>query len=350
MEKRRFHLTFIILILFPIISFAQATNKTFQSTDVPNVFKNEAGATIEYLGMQNWKAKEIQDSLRNLAPNRPVSACMAVLKKNLGFDDAMVMGYFNQNTGSMYTVVTVLEDENRLKPIQLPEKEKPTIDEWTGKQDLSKQINQNLLSNGLQFFSKDNDDLSIDTARIKQLSFYSDEDAKFLTEFYNHIKNQDTEKDRELAHNTIKDDSNILNRILASIVLLNFENTDDEIYTMLEQMRSENSQISRFSATVLSIMTQNKSNIDWSGAIKSIRALLAGTNLHNFRTTINSLTNTNISSSLAGKILTDNTFLLQERLQAKHDETRQETFNFVNQISPDELSDTNEAFNWLSQF
>lgn len=351
MKKIRFHtLTLIVLIIFPVISLAQVTNESFQSTDEPNIFKNKEGATIEYLGMQSWTAAEIQDSLKSLAPNRPVSACMAVLKQNLGFADSMVMGYYKPDSGSMYTVVTVLEDDNSSNLIQLPEKEKPTIGKWVGSLDLTDQKNKNLLSNGLQFFGKEDNLLTLDTTSIRKSSFFTDEDAEFFTEFYNHIKNQGSKEDKTLAHKTIQDDGNVLNRILASVVLLNFENTDDDMYLMLEQMRSENSQISQFSATVLNIMTQNKSNIDWSGASKSIYALLAGTNLHNFRTTINVLTNTNISPSLAGEILTDNTFLLEERLRAKHDKTRQETFKFVNQISTDEHNDIEEALNWLSQF
>lgn len=115
-------------------------------------------------------------------------------------------------------------------------------------------------------------------------------------------------------------------------------------------MRSDNQQISRFSATILNIMTQNGMPVDWSGATDSIRALLAGTNLHNFSSTIEILTNTQVSSSLVDKVLRDNTFLLEERLKIKHEKTKEETLAFINHLSSQELDDSVEALEWLNQF
>lgn len=351
MKKRCLHLINIFsLLLIPILSFSQSANKAFHETKEGNIFENDEGSTIEYLGMKNWTAREIQDSLKSLAPNRPVSACMAVLKNNLGFADAMVMSYYEPEKSSLYTVVTVLEDKNRQNTVPLPKNEKPPIEKWSGDLNLNDRSNQNLLSNGLQFFGKENGRLHLNTERVMKSSFFSEEDSEFLKEFYNHIKHKNTEADRLLAHNTLQEDGNKLNRILASIVLLNFDNSKEEKYMMLNQMRSDDQQISRFSATILKIMIQNGTPVDWLGATDTIRSLLAGTNLHNFTSTIEVLTKTKVSSSLVDKILSNNTFLLEERLQARHGVTKQKTLAFVNQMSSKELDDSSEAVEWLSQY
>lgn len=348
--RNKLTISLVQFILIPVIVFGQSANETFYSTTDPNIFKNDQGSTIEYLGMQTWTAKEIQDSLKSLAPNHPVQACMAVLKNNLGFAESMVLSYFTGDENSLNIVVTVVEDKDKLNPLRIPENEKSTIEKWTGKLDLDNIKNQNLLSNGLQFFEKENDNLILNTDRIKKSSFLSEEDSKFLIEFYNHIKDQNTKKDRALAHKTIQNDGNILNQVLASIVLLNFESGKEEKYMMLDQMRSKDSQISRFAATVLNIMTQDSSKVDWSGATESIQALIAGTNLHNLGTTLEILTRTKISSSLSDQILSDKIFLLEEQLKVKHKKTRKETLAFINQISGKELNNSSEALKWLSQF
>lgn len=349
-SRRVITLSLVQLILIPVIALGQSANETFHSTSEPNIFKNDQGATIEYIGMQNWTAEEIQDSLKSLAPNRPVHACMAVLKQNLGFAESMVMSYFSGDIKSLYTVVTVVEDDHNLSYLPIPQNEKTTIEKWTGELDLDNRRNQNLLSNGLQFLEKVNDSLILSTDRINKSSFYSEEDSKFLVEFYNHIKDQNSEKDRALAHETIQNDGNVLNRILASVILLNFDGNKEEKYMMLDQMRSKDSQISRFSATVLNIMTKDSSKVDWSGATESIQALIAGTNLHNLGTTLEILTRTKISSSLADQILSDNTFLLKERLKVKHEETRKETLAFTSQISGKDITTSEEGLKWLTQF
>lgn len=339
----------LIFLFIPNLINAQSANTTFHPTSEPSIFKNDEGATIEYLGLQTWTAKAVQDSLKSLAPNLPVHACMAVLKKNLGFAESRVMSYFDPESQSMYTVVTLVEDKARTEPLYLPEKEEPLINKWMGNQDLNDLKNQSSLLNGLQFFQKENKTLVLDD-KLKSSSFLSEEQVQFLTQFHQHITNFNSTEDRNLAIQTLKEDGNLVNRMLASIVLLNFDSSREDIYTMLNQMRSENDRLSGVSATVLKIMTQNKQQVDWSEAIETIRALLAGTSLPNFATTLEILTNTQISPSLASSILTNNSFLLKEHLRAKHEKTTSVALAFVNQISRNQLNDPKAALDWLTQF
>lgn len=350
MKNRNLPVLFFALFLLPPVLFGQATNATFQSTSEPNIFTNDDGAVIEYLGLKKWTAQEVQDSLKRLAPDRPVQACVAVLKNDLGFAESMVLGYLDQKEGSLYTVVTVVEDEENITPIPLPKDEKPPIERWAGDLELDKMRNQNLFLNGLQFFEKTGDRLELDNSSLEKSSFYSDEDIALLEKIHRHITGLDSDEDKKLAEETIEADGNVLNRMLASVILLNFDEGDRYKHLMLNQIRSKNSRLSNLSASVLDIMTRDRETVDWSVSKKTVRAILAGTSLPSLRFVLDILTRTAVSPALAGEILQDNTFLLEERLNAKHDKTRNETLAFVNQISSKELEDAEAALEWLSAF
>ena len=53
--------------------------------------------SVEFIGLQNWNAQELFDAIQELDPDRPFSACAAVMKLELGFADAAAFLYFPIN-------------------------------------------------------------------------------------------------------------------------------------------------------------------------------------------------------------------------------------------------------------
>jgi hypothetical protein len=336
----------------PLIAFGQAKNKTYHSTDNPNIFKNSNGATIEYLGLQKWTAQQVQDSLKNLAPNRPVHACMVILKNKLGFQDANVIVHVkNLKAKNFYTVVTLVEPNGKGNSgnWKLPSTKKVVIKKWTAGYDISSLKIKRQILFGTQILQIKAGHLRL-MPKIMKSFFIGKKQKEFMKDFFGYISTQTTKEDLNLAKQTLQKDGNIANRMLASLVLLNFTITKKDMYQMLKQMRSPSGLLNNFSAFVLRVMVQNKKKVDWSGAVKSIRAILNGTSVQEFTKVLIILTNTHISPRLANAVLKNDTFLVGQYLGAQYPGAKKTAMEFVEQISGKKFKNTANAMKWLSQF
>lgn len=342
----------LFILLIPIITQAQATTDKFHKTSEPNIFKNESGETVEYLGLKKWTAQAVQDSLKKLAPDKPVHACEAVLKNNLGFTDAAVQSHLNPKTEEYYTLVTLVEPErnsNSNDYFLLPKKQQGIIEDWTAGYDLSDPKIRKKIVFGSQFWRMKYKGKPIMPIMMNS-SQVTKEEKKFLKKFFDNLDDIDSPSDRKLAYKTLDSDGNLNNRLLASLVLLNYPIEEDAKHIMLKQIRSKSSDLSYLSTYTLRTMTQDSAQVNWSGSEESIKALISGTNVSELLPTLKILTKTKISPEMSDKILAGDTFLLHDYLQSSHQETQSTALAFIDQISNADLDNTKQALEWLAEY
>ncbi|MCB0732681.1 MAG: hypothetical protein KDC88_16780, partial [Ignavibacteriae bacterium] len=107
---KKFYVLFLILII--------CQNKIYSQ-----VFETERGK-IEILGLKDWDAQKLLDTMKALNPNKPIHACAAEMKHNFGFTEVSSLFYIEdfKDPTSMYSIVTIVENnnENKLKYIDKP--------------------------------------------------------------------------------------------------------------------------------------------------------------------------------------------------------------------------------------
>ena len=96
------------IVFFIIFLFLAVTNG--------QVFETEHGK-IELLGLEKWDGQTLLDSMASLNPRKSLHACAAQMKSDFGFAEVSVMSYLNADYSSIYTVVTIVED-NETKNIE----------------------------------------------------------------------------------------------------------------------------------------------------------------------------------------------------------------------------------------
>ena len=326
--------TFIILFSLNILINSQ-------------VFETERGK-IEILGLKNWDAQKLLDTMKALNPNKPIHACAGEMKHNFGFAEVSSMFYIEDfnNLSSMYSVVTIIEnnDNSKIKYIEKPTDSLSLLPQYTKCYSIIEK-NPMIFFVGVQtyYLYKAN---KIDSLN-KVLTNYRLK-LNTVRPFWDFILSQNDVKDMNLALWILKNDSNKKNRKIALAILLNFSEYDSVWWTLMNLQRYVEQKFSIPAIEVLRALNKNPRKINWAPAINSIKYILNGTNLFAFQNSLDVLTNTQISSDLSGVILKNSSDLILTYLNAKHDKTREVATKFIQQISGDnKLTNAELCKKWL---
>lgn len=155
----------------------------------PNLIQASPDYYLEFIGLNNFTAQQIVDSMRvrqgdSITGARVLNACSAVMQHDLGFEYASTV-YVRPN----YGYITVIEKKSDYGIVEkpLPADSLDTISVWNipGK-DLHDFTNQNALSFYLQFLRTDGHELSV---KFKMLynQFADDEEKIFTDGLIDHI-------------------------------------------------------------------------------------------------------------------------------------------------------------------
>jgi hypothetical protein len=149
----------------------------------------------------------------------------------------------------------------------------------------------------------------------------------------------------------LENDSNDNNRKIALAILLNFSRYDEVWWTVMNLQRYEEQMFSLLVMNVLREFNNNPRRIDWTPAINSIKYILNGTNLFAFKTTLEVLTGTKISSDLSKYLLENSSELIMAYLNAEHEDTRETAVKFIKQIcGDDKIKTADDCKAWLQKF
>ena len=281
----------------------------------------------EVLGLKNWSLQKLLDTLSVRAPGISVDQC-AVDLKQIGFPEASVIRYFDQDN-KYYSVVTLVEPENNqfIKYKNVPSDTLKEISDW---------------HEGIEFFKVNPMEFQVGLTKYKSDQIFSDttEFIKSLNKqkiknFWGFISKHQTAQVKELAIWILNHDGNFLNRTIAAALLINFPESDLVWWTLVDALRDPNNKVSTTASQVLIYFSNNTPRrINWDPAINSLFYLINGTNLFAFNKILEVLTATKISKELLPALFAKTYgYLVLGYLNAYHEKERKLSYDFLTSVT-----------------
>jgi hypothetical protein len=275
--------------------------------------------TVEFIGLRSWTPETISLRLGYDSPAK-LHFCAAVLKEKLGFAEASVIHHIGSDTDpsskdKLYTVITVVEpgDSTIVQYKPNPTKSLPIPAGWATLSDAIDQLKFDDVTFELQFY-----------ASIFKVTDSVDTGSKTLQEqrpsWWNALKQLSDKRDYSAASKVLLLDKDSKRRSIAAMVLTNFAGRDEAWWALMECLRDSNNGVREICRAALFTLTKHvPRTVDWSGAKRSVRHLLNGTNLFALPQVLRTLFETNISHRLAKPLLRDGGGrMLLPYLSAKH--------------------------------
>ena len=304
---------------------------------------------VEFIGLQDWSAQELFDAIQELDPDRPFSACAAVMRFELGFAEATATSYHNLLARDSYTVVIGVEDSTRVRH-RAPGSESVTLPEtW---RDLSTVAGEDIrvlraaaetrhLRAG--FFNTVFDRAGRRAARMGA-------DPETVDELWDLIDSADGEEDRLLAHEVLASDPSWAARSIATLVLGNFMDDDTSWHALIGSLVDPAYQVSSVALIMFeSFVAPVMDPVEWTGARAHLSALLDGTNPWALREILQVLVATDVDPELARQLVRESPDLLLAHVGAEHERTREPAVDFLRAVSGEDFGTDVEAWRvWIN--
>ena len=319
----------------------------FSSNVKPQVLDTPFGK-VEFIGLHNWKAQQLYDSIRSINPTKPIVGCAYEITSKLGFAGASVV-IVQWTEKEKYSIVTVVEPQYKsgVKYLDTQKGGMLLNPKWV----LLKQI-----------FSKDDGHFQAAVKCYYDIKFRSTDDKTLMTvkafnkisgdyqTVWDELSSINTFNDFEFALSTIKSDSGYVNRIMAVASLINWADSDSFFISVIDCLRDNDARVSEMAREVLIYCANSvKRHVDWSNGIKSLRYIIDGTNLFAFTSTLELLTATKISPALAPDLLKNGGDLVMGYLKANRPQERKIAYNFLVQISGKDFGyDASKWQEWIN--
>ncbi len=305
---------FIVLFFLFTFSFAGIVVKT----------KNKK---IEILGLKSWSLKKLMIIYKGKFPEDELDKC-AINFKILGFPDASIVHYLEKN--SVYSVITLIEPEySKFVSYRnsFSENLKP-INEWKTAIKIYKNFPLEFQI-GLKYFNINSKQL---IQKIK--SHYPNLNNKIIDSLWKFIRRKNKEKDKDLAVWVLKNDSNYINRIISSLILINFSESDPVWWILVDTLRDHDGRVSNTADSVLNFfISHKKRKINWYPVKNTLTLLFNGTNPFYFPTLLNVLKETKVSVETVLYMLKDTKgYLLLSYLSAEHYNEKQIARKFLKKV------------------
>ena len=279
-------------MILSIITLIEITNA--------QVVDTERGK-VEFVGLNSWSVEVLVDTLRSISPDQSLHACAADLRFKLGFSDASAIGYFNN--GELYTVITVVEPQDKvfIKYLEEPSDSLEAISEW---KDIIELIAHDFqgFRNAIQNYGR----VLLDDKKSAKENLPHWINIENVERVWDFLLNHNSIDDMNLALWVLNSDKNYKNRVAASSILANFSDHDLTWWILLDNMRYPDARVSGTSMAVINSLSQfNPKVVNWYPARHSVQHILRGTNLFAYNTVLNILPITGLNKELAEDLLRD---------------------------------------------
>ncbi len=305
-----------------------------------------ANGVVEFLGLKKWNCSELVDTLKSIDPNGSLHACTAILTQNLNFADASVSTF--RNNDSIYTIVTVIEPEEsvRVNYRTISENNIAIDNDWY--EFRSYLEDPNIVQIGIQLYGyillKEYEN---GKAKIENFKDYID--INKIYEFWFLLSKHKTDIDKEEAIKIINADSDKQKRIIATIILSNFSDSEGSWLNLVKALRDPDQEVRLVANATLNMFSNNfNRDIDWTPVSESLHYLLNGTNLLSFTTLLDVLRKTNITSELGAKLLKHNSELILAYFNAKNDMIREKAKIFLSHIYKQNFNNAEDWSNLIN--
>jgi hypothetical protein len=293
---------------------------------------------VEFLGLEKWTPKQIQERLGYTSPEK-LHYCAIDLKR-LGFPEASVVGYSDH--GRRNTIVTVVEPEHAGEIIYRPQRSAHIAlpVEWN---DLGKIAEgQDFLEGGILDYGRGL------PGALADRPWLSDGTPQ---PWWPAIRPFHKRADMYSAQQILAQSGDARARALSAIVLMNFSSEDAAWRALVSGLRDPNSLVSATCLQALnSLTTYLPRNVDWRPSIPDLVPLLHGTDLFGFPFVLKALAETHAAPALAGPLLEHGgARLVIAYLGADHKEQRDLARKFLTDLAGRDLGSSPTAWeDWIA--
>lgn len=282
----------LLVCLLCILPIGLAAAQTSVAIHLP-------GKTIEVLGLEHWTIGMIQDSMDRYAPGDSLQsdACAAVLRYKLHFADAAA-DIFPPTSGDSteYILVSVVEPEDsarvRYRPVAVAIDTINVHPEWRAAVDLIRHHPFGFQT-GVSFY----------WATPRRVPDYALRDSAGVEATWAFLDPHRAAGDAAEARRALRDDPNMLDRMAAAAVLVNFPDQDSTWWALTSTLLESDGWAKTTAQQVLTALLPHAHPVDWTPAASTIHALLDGTSLFALTTVLDVLNATGASPAMAKPFL-----------------------------------------------
>lgn len=316
----------------------------------PNVIETSPNYYLEFIGLKNYSAKEIVDSMRvkqrkTITGAGVLTACSSVMQKDLGFEYSST-NYVRPN----YGYITVIESKKDYGIVEksLPADSLNTISKWNipGK-NLHDYSNQTYLGFYIQFLRTDGKELSMKYKMLYK-QFATKEEKAFSDGLIDHINSLNYAEALPKARETLKSDGNLINRYWSLLIMMKAKPTDEDLKLLFDQYYYQDNNLKMYTSYVLRELLKIRPDVNWNELIKPTQNLISGAAIWNYDVILTYLTDSGFPSSLSDQVLDFRSPILMDYLNAYEPGMSEIAFNFIKTISNGGVSNKKEANQWLT--
>lgn len=297
---------------------------------------------VEFVGLQEWTARELFDAIQELAPAQPFHACAAVMERDLGFADAAAMSYRTTGSDEVYTIVVGVEDATRVRPRTIGS-DTLVLPEAMESLKAFAEENPGLLSRAAQvLYARGDADRTAEVAE-----WMMGIDAGALAQVWSLLDRADRRRDYRLALELLARDASWHTREVATLVLSNFVDRDASWHALLLAATDPVDRVAGMAGLVLRGLIPPDGSprpVDWTPAEEPLLALFGGTNPWQFATTLNVLAATGIAPEFGRRLARERPDLLLAYAGAEHRWVRAPAVAFLQAISDEDFGTDVEAW------
>ncbi|MCY3627475.1 MAG: hypothetical protein OXG88_07540 [Gammaproteobacteria bacterium] len=307
---------------------------------------------VEFIGLKQWKASELFESIQELDPDKPFHACAAVMKRDLEFPDAaafVFMKHLEDGSMDMYTVVVGVEDSSGVQ-YRSPGAETIALPEVWQKMQTATEEDFGTFSALVQ-------------ARYQAIEAEAPDKAPMLAEYFG--ANADTVEevwelmdgtyevsDHDLALDVLAKDASWSVRAISTMILGYFPENDKSWHGLASSLIDSESYVRSVAERVLKglVRTDKTNQVQWSEARESLLALFGGTNPFAFNAILESLVATEIDAEFALELVREKPDLLLAYAGAEYEKHRTPALDFLKAISGEDFGRDIEAWGtWIQE-
>lgn len=150
------------------------------------------------------------------------------------------------------------------------------------------------------------------------------------------------------ARNVLRYDANLVNRYWALLVLMRTKPTDEDLKLIFDQYYYDNNSLKNFTSLVLRETLKLRPDFEWRLVTEPIKNLINGSAIWDYDITLNYLIDFNFPAELANEILDHRSPIHHDYLNAYESDMSELAFNFLQNISEEDLKTKKEANQWLT--
>ncbi len=302
---------------------------------------------VEFIGLERWSAQELFDAIQELHPDRPFSACAAVMRFELGFADAGAFLFMNVGSSESYTVVVGVEDSTRVRYRPVGSETVALPETWQTLKAVADEDPRTLNAAARTLHSRGG---FLHRNSPRRLAERMGADPETLDQVLDLVDRADGEEDRRLAHEVLARDSSMAARAVATLVLGNFIDDDTSWHGLVGSAIDPHAQVSSTAVGMLDgLSRQDLDPVGWSAGRAPLSAVFAGTNPFAFGDVLRVLVATGVDPEFGRQLVRENPDLLLAHVGAEHERTRQPAVAFLEAVSGQDFGTDAEAWTaWVN--